>query len=149
MQLWWPASTACRDARARPQVIDQPDTRGNQENDDQSRSQVLLHAAAIFFSLPMPHRISDRRVLLDRGQTQFKLENPPSVAGFGALAPKAWLSCSCVCPGLQHQESSRPHSQDTIVIAAPRALQSAFIHQQPCVAPTRPLARCAFATKGC
>jgi hypothetical protein len=55
------------DTGARPQVIDQPDTRGNEEYDDQSRSQILLHAATIFLSLEMPHRISDRRVFLDRG----------------------------------------------------------------------------------
>jgi len=58
---------ACRDTCACPQVIDQPDTRGNEDKDDQGCSEILLHAAAIFFSLEMSHRISDRRVLPDRG----------------------------------------------------------------------------------
>ena len=52
--------------------------RGNQENDAESRSQVLLHAAAIFFSLEMLHRISDRHVLHPDNLRLNSRTRPPS-----------------------------------------------------------------------
>src|SRR5690242_14509610 len=83
---------ARRNAGARVQVTDDPQAERHEHHDDQSRSHVLPHAAAVLFTLDLPQRIEDPALPQAQRQPFTRERND-----FRAPGGDAWVLDSRFC----------------------------------------------------